>query len=115
MSCGTELASTVFGPSYKRAAAMQVLLAVVATISGITAWAFGSGGPWLVGAAVIFGVIPFTLVAIMPTNRALLNPSIDRKAEGTRQLLEKWARLHALRSVMGLVAASWFLWQVLST
>ncbi len=35
MSCGTQLASTVFGPSYKRAAAMQVLLAVVATISGI--------------------------------------------------------------------------------
>ncbi len=70
---------------------------------------------WLVGTGVMFGVIPFTLVAIMPTNRALLNPSIDRKADSTRQLLEKWARLHAVRSVMGLVAASCFLWQVLST
>src|SRR5688572_21366940 len=33
MECGTELAATVFGPSYKRAAVMQVALAAVATIS----------------------------------------------------------------------------------
>jgi len=35
LQCGTELAATVFGPSYKRATLMQVPLAIVATISAI--------------------------------------------------------------------------------
>jgi hypothetical protein len=35
MACGTELAATVFGPSYRRAAVMQVGLALAATIAGI--------------------------------------------------------------------------------
>ena len=33
MQCGTELAATVFGPSYHRATIMQVPLALLATIS----------------------------------------------------------------------------------
>ena len=38
MQCGTELAATVFGPSYKRAAVMQVALALVAAISAMASW-----------------------------------------------------------------------------
>jgi hypothetical protein len=33
LSCGTELAATEFGPSYKRATVMQVVLAVLAAIA----------------------------------------------------------------------------------
>ncbi|PCJ47903.1 MAG: hypothetical protein COA74_10760, partial [Gammaproteobacteria bacterium] len=33
LECGTELAATVFGPSYRRAAAMQASLAIVAATS----------------------------------------------------------------------------------
>jgi hypothetical protein len=32
MECGTELAVTVFGPSYRRAAVMQISLAVISFI-----------------------------------------------------------------------------------
>ena len=35
MQCGTELAATVFGPSYHRATAMQVPLALAATVLGL--------------------------------------------------------------------------------
>ena len=35
MECGTELAATVFGPSYRRAAVMQIILALAATIAGM--------------------------------------------------------------------------------
>jgi hypothetical protein len=60
LECGTELAATVFGPSYRRAAVMQALLAIVATIGGIGAWFMNAGLPWLAGALLIFLVVPFT-------------------------------------------------------
>ena len=69
MECGTQLAATVFGSSYRRGVVMQVILAVAATIGGIGAWFMGAPRAWFVGAVLIFAVIPFTLIVIMPTNR----------------------------------------------
>jgi hypothetical protein len=77
MECGTVVAATVFGPSYRRAAVMQALLALVAAVSGVGAWFAGSGMAWLIGAVLIFAVVRFTLVVIMPTNKKLLDPSIE--------------------------------------
>jgi hypothetical protein len=37
MECGTAVAATVFGPSYRRAAVMQAVLALVATAGAIGA------------------------------------------------------------------------------
>jgi hypothetical protein len=37
MERGTELAASVFGPSYRRAAVMQAILALTATAAGIGA------------------------------------------------------------------------------
>jgi uncharacterized membrane protein len=110
MECGTELAATVFGPSYKRAAAMQVSLALVATGTGLLlSWLMDDRVMWLVGAMVMFAVIPFTLIAIMPTNRQLLDPELDRSSEATRRLLQKWGTLHAVRSILSLAASCIFL------
>jgi hypothetical protein len=108
MECGTTLAATVFGPSYRRAAVMQVILALAATIGGVGAWWKGAPAMWLVGALVIFAVIPFTLIAIMPTNKKLLDPALDRSSETTHRLLRTWGRLHAVRSVLGLIASLMF-------
>jgi uncharacterized membrane protein len=105
MECGTEVAATVFGPSYRRAAVMQVLLALVATASGIGAWLTGGSLAWLVGALLIFAVVPFTLIAIMPTNKKLLDPAIDRTSDTVQRLLERWGRLHAVRSILGLASS----------
>ena len=55
--CGTQLAATVFGPSYRRAAVMQIILALAATIAGICAWLLGAQRLWFVGAVLIFAVI----------------------------------------------------------
>src|ERR671916_316814 len=78
MSCGTALAVTEFAPSYRRATIMQVLLAVVSFAGALVAWLKGSGSPWLVGGVLIFLVIPFTAIAILPTNKRLLNPSLKK-------------------------------------
>jgi hypothetical protein len=59
MECGTMLAATVFGPSYRRAAVMQIILALAAAIGGVSAWFLGGSRLWFVGAVLIFAVIPF--------------------------------------------------------
>ena len=58
MECGTEFAISVFGPSYRRAAVMQTILAIAATIAGIGAWFIDARVGWLVGALLIFSVVP---------------------------------------------------------
>jgi uncharacterized membrane protein len=109
MECGTELAATVFGPSYRRAALMQAILAVIATIAGIGAWLIDDRLAWLLGALLIFTVVPFTLIAIRPTNRQLLDPALDRRSEAARRLLQRWGKLHTIRSILGLAASVIFL------
>ena len=109
MQCGTDLAATVFGPSYRRAAVMQGILALTSAIGGIGAWLQGVSWGWLAGAVLIFAVVPFRLIAIMSTNRKLLNHKLDRTSDGTRRLLEQWGTLHAFRSVLSLCSRRLFL------
>ena len=112
MECGTELAATVFGPSYRRATVMQVALALAATVAGTSAWFLSHRIVWLAGTILIFAVVPFTLLAIMPTNKCLLDPDIDRTSEATHRLLQRWGRLHGIRSLLSLLASVVFLFAV---
>ena len=113
MACGTQLAATVWAPSYKRATAMQAPLALVSFLAGALAWVLGAGGMWLVGAVSIGLVIPFTFLVIMPTNQQLLTPGRDLASSETSLLLTKWARLHAVRSLLSTTAALIYLVQLL--
>ena len=109
MECGTALAATVFGPSYRRAAVMQAFLAAVSFLAAIGAWIKSSTLAWLLGGALIVVVIPFTLAVILPTNKKLLDPSLDRSSEAAKHLLTTWGRLHAVRTVLGSAAFAVFL------
>ena len=109
LSCGTELAAIEFGPSYKRATIMQVALAILAAIAGVIRGLFGGGAIWFVGAAAIVAVIPFTLVVILPVNNRILEPARDKASPETRTLLERWGRLHAVRTIVSLVASLLFI------
>ena len=113
MECGTELALTEWAPSYKRATGMQVPLAVVSTVASVGSWVLTGEVLWLLGALLIFAVIPFTLIVIMPTNNMLLAPGVDKTSPATHALLEKWGKLHGMRSILSLVASSLFLILVL--
>jgi anthrone oxygenase-like protein len=105
MGCDTKTAATVWAPSYKRATVMQASLAVVSFLGGALAWLLGGGILWLVGAVLIGLVVPFTFIAVMPTNDQLLAPGRDLASVETRALLEEWGRLHAVRSALSLVAS----------
>ncbi len=105
MGCGTKIAVTVWAPSYKRASVMQGSLAVLGFVAGIAVWVLGGGIMWCVGAVFIGLVVPFTFIAIMPTNHRLLAPDRDLDSSETRALLERWGMLHAVRSALGFIAS----------
>ena len=100
MECGVEVAATEFAPSYRRATVMQATLAAVGLLSSIAAWLRGGSYWWLVGGILIGSVIPFTLIVILPTNKQLLSPTLDRRSPQTERLLTRWAALHAVRSAL---------------
>ena len=106
MECGTELAATEFGPSYRRGAVMQASLAILATVAGVACFASGGGRLWLWGGLAIFAAVPFTLFVIFPTNKRLLDPGLDRRAAETRGLLVRWGQLHAVRTLLGVASAA---------
>jgi uncharacterized membrane protein len=105
MGCETKIAATVWAPSYRRATLMQAPLAILSFLAGVISWLLGGGLMWLAGAVLIGLVVPFTFIAIMPTNHRLLAPGRDLASVETRTLLEKWGRLHAIRSALGLAAS----------
>lgn len=112
MSCGTALAVTEFAPSYKRATIMQVLLALISFLSALTAWLMESGTYWLIGGILILLVIPFTAIAILPTNKQLLDASLDKNSEYAQHLLNRWGKLHAVRSLLSLISLIIFLYSL---
>jgi len=104
VECGSALAATVFGPSYRRAAAMQASLAVLGSLAGTVAWLGSGESTWMWGALALFSVVPFTLIVIMPINLRLLDSTRERDSPETAALLDRWGRLHAVRSAAGLLS-----------
>jgi hypothetical protein len=105
MGCDTKTAATVWAPSYKKATVMQAPLAVLSFLAGVGAWLLGGGILWLIGAVLIGLVVPFTFIAVMPTNNQLLAQGRDLSSAETRSLLEKWGCLHAVRSALSFLAS----------
>ncbi|AGK59829.1 hypothetical protein HYPDE_40803 [Hyphomicrobium denitrificans 1NES1] len=96
--------------SYPRGAMMQATLALVGSVLGVLEWLVTGNGLWLLGALVLFANWPYTFIWIMPTNRALKATVFDQAGPQSRAALEKWGRLHAGRTVLGLISAGIFLW-----
>ena len=94
---------------------MQAPLAVVSLVAGIASWLAGGGVGWAIPALLMGAVVPFTLLGIMPTNRRLLAPGRDLASSETRALLDRWVKLHAVRTVLSLLAMALYAWQPLGS
>lgn len=101
---------TEWKPSYKRGTAMQAPLAVLAAALGVWAFVESADWRWLLGAALSLANWPYTFIVIMPTNRALMETSIEAADASVLVRVQHWGRLHAGRSALGLAAAATFLW-----
>ncbi len=114
MECGTNLAATVFAPSYRRAALMQASLAGVGLVAAVAAWLRGGDVWWLVAGLILGSVIPFTFLAIMSTNKQLLAPGLEKASAEAATLLRRWGRLHAVRTALGLIAFGVLVWRLVA-
>jgi hypothetical protein len=112
LECGTELAATEFGPSYRRATTMQASLAALGLIAAVVAWVQSRDLSVLVGGLLLGLVIPFTLLVIFPTNERLLDPGLGRGSAEAAALLRRWGELHAVRSGLGTLAFGVLLWHL---
>jgi Domain of unknown function (DUF1772) len=112
MACGSEIAVREFAPSYKRATVMQVPLALLGFLAGIIAAWRRADAALVAASLLLIAVVPFTLLVILPTNKQLLDPRLDPKSSQAVALLNRWGRLHAVRSVLSFLAFLVFLWRL---
>jgi hypothetical protein len=100
LDAGVQFAGRFFPPMYRRAATLQVALAVLGTLASLWSWWQGAGLLWLASAVLLFAVIPFTVLVIMPVNHRLLAPGRNPEAPDTEALLRRWGPLHTVRTVL---------------
>ena len=109
MQAGTQVALSEFAPSYKKATVTEVSLAIAGFLGALVAWRSRSDARWLIGGGLLVSVIPFTALAILPTNKQLLDPATADDPDLAERLLTRWGRLHAVRSVLSLASLLTFL------
>ena len=96
--------------SYSHGAPMQASLALVAGILGLVAAWQTKDWRWIVGAILILANWPYTLLAILPTNKKLKATALDAAGPTSRDMIETWGRLHRVRTGLGIGATLAYLW-----
>jgi hypothetical protein len=97
-------------PSYKRGAGMQASIAIVAYVLGLVAWWQTGGLAFAIGAVLIILPWPWTLIAMMPTNKVLAAMDASATNPQARSLIVKWGNMHLVRVAFGVLATLSFLW-----
>ncbi|MBV8452471.1 MAG: DUF1772 domain-containing protein [Deltaproteobacteria bacterium] len=96
-------------PAYKRGFAMQAPLAIVGFLLGLIAWWLSGRTAFLTGALLMAANWPWTMLVIMPTNKALMATTLEAAGPQSRLLILKWNRLHAVRTILASLAVVAFL------
>ena len=107
-------AAAQWAASYKRATWMQAPLAIIGFLAGIGSWIVDGGPLWLIAALFIGAVVPFTLIFAMPTNKRLLWADRGLTSPDIRDLLDRWGKIHTVRTVLSAVATVLIFWTLLN-
>lgn len=104
LSCNVTAALDQWRPSYRKAAAMQIMLSVIGIISSVVVYFISKDLFVLIAGLLLATIVPWTLIIIMPINKQLLNTTRNASTPGTLNLLQKWGKLHHMRTVISLAA-----------
>ena len=99
-----------WGPSYARAFNLQGGLAVLSGLAGFTAVWLTGNWCWAVGATLMLANWPYTVLGILPLNNRLKAISPEAAGSETRDMLNRWNRLHAVRTSLSGFATIAYLW-----
>jgi hypothetical protein len=114
MHIGYQASLAQWKPAYRRGFVMQVPLVLVGSILSLFAAWQTKDRLWLVGAAALVTNWPYTLFVVGPINRQLKRIHAAGAGPEGRSLMEKWGRLQAIRSALGLAAMLTYLWASMS-
>jgi hypothetical protein len=96
-------------PAYKRGTMMQATLAIIGfALGALACWQTGRLA-FLIGALLMLANWPWTLFAILPTNKILMATDLADAGPETRALLNKWNGLHTVRTALGALATAIFI------
>ena len=115
MAAGVPIAGKFFPPMYARAAPLQIACALGGTLGGIVQWWVSDSALWILGAALLLFVIPFTVIVLKPINDQLLDPTAVRTEVETELLLNQWSPRHWVRSIASGLAFATYLWASISS
>jgi hypothetical protein len=101
-------------PAYQRGTTMQASLAIIDFVLGALAFWQTGRLAFLIGALLMLANWPWTLFAILPTNKILMATDLAQAGSETRALLMKWNSLHAVRTVLGALATAAFIFALAS-
>jgi hypothetical protein len=87
-------------PAYKRGFAMQAPLAIIGFFMGIVAWWLTGRLAFVLGAILLVANWPWTIFAIMPTNKVLMAMEPKDAGPQSRALIVTWNRLHSVRTTL---------------
>jgi hypothetical protein len=94
---------------------MQAPLAAIGSLAALISWWFDRSLGWLIGGLILLLIIPYTFVVILPTNKRLESEELDLRSEEAGSLLRRWGRLHAVRSILSVLAFVIFLFLLMGT
>ncbi len=115
MKAGIPFATKFFPPMYDLASRLQIALAVGGTLAGVIQWYQLRDPLWAIGAALLFFVIPFTIVVLKPINDQLLDSDAQRSDSQTEELLTQWAPRHWVRTIVSGLSFVVYLWASVSS
>ena len=96
--------------SYSRGTAMQLSLAILASVLGVITYVTTRDVRWLYGVGCLLAIAPYTLLVVMPVNRQLSAMSDADADDRVMPLVRSWGWRHAIRGALGFAATILFLW-----
>ena len=103
LEAGPEAGLAQWKASYRRAKFLQGCLALIGGVMAFCIWWRSLNQLWLIGSLLLLANWPWTLLVMMKLNRRL---EAAEPGSESGDMLARWGRLHAVRTLLGLASAA---------